>query len=98
LAAIDRIKKLIEEIEEHGGEPEGDDGDLVAMIAEHAQRGVREPEASASAVTDEPAKLEDEQPDQPAATAAPKEAPENRSEDSAGKASASSNGAAKKTE
>lgn len=97
LAAIDRIKKLIEEIEEHGGEPDGDDGDLVQMIAQHAEEGMSEPAVSASASTDG-ATADDAKLEEPMAAAAAKAEPQNQSEGSSGKPSASSNGGAKRTE
>lgn len=96
LAAIDRIKGLIEEIEEHGGEPEGDDSDLVGMISDHAESFGAEAVAATEVVQAQP-KADN------GSSAATDEAPAaqqavEKSDDAASKTGTPGSGGAKKSE
>lgn len=102
LAAIDRIKGLIEEIEEHGGEPEGDDSDFVGMLTDHAANALKQPDPSAPVeATDAPAALTEAEEDEAVMSAAEvASAPPvaTKSDEGANKANQASSGGSKKSE
>lgn len=102
LAAIDRIKGLIEEIEEHGGEPEGDDSDLVSMLADHAANALKETEASAQVETTEVSSAqtgaEEDEAVMSATEVASAPLAEAKTDESTNKANPASNGNSKKSE
>ena len=53
LSTIDRIKSILAAIEQHGEEPEGDDGELIAALATHAATmasGAGQPAAHETAI------------------------------------------------